>query len=140
MKLTRPLAISMHEVTWEQYDPVDRGQLRANWERVDEREYGPHDPAFAVTWFEAVEYCRWLTTQVDPSESQQCYDDPQSLPKDAAGNPMYPTVHLDRRGFRLPTEAEWEYVCRSGSGQSYGFGNDVSLLPHYALVVPSPVP
>ncbi len=131
VQLTRPLAVSMHEVTWQQYDPVDRGQTHAAQERRFERNLGPTDPAFGVNWFEAVEYCRWLTLQSQLSEADQCYDDPQSLPKDAEGNPQYPRVRLDRRGFRLPTEAEWEYVCRFGMTAAYSFGNDPGLLPYY---------
>ncbi len=35
-------------------------------------------------------------------------------------------------GLRLPTEAQWEYACRSGSESAYCFGKDVSLLQDYA--------
>ncbi len=66
-------------------------------------------PVETVSWAEATEFCQKLTM----------------LGREAGRLPM-------GWGYRLPTEAQWEYACRAGTTTRYPFGNDARKLGDYA--------
>lgn len=131
VKLTRPFAVCNQELTWRNYDPIDEGGQRQDWQELIGRTLGETDPTFGVNWYEAITYCRWLSTQLGVEESGQCYENPDDLSIDYNGNPRYEALNLDGAGFRLLTEAEWEVVCRVGTESTYSFGSDATLLGDY---------
>jgi formylglycine-generating enzyme required for sulfatase activity len=97
------------EVTQEQY---------AKYIRPDPSHFkGPNNPVEQISWANAAIYCNKRSAA---EGLKPCYDEATAKCDFEAG------------GYRLPTEAEWEYACRAGTETDYSFGGDARPLKDYA--------
>jgi eukaryotic-like serine/threonine-protein kinase len=121
MQIPRSFALGAKEVTREQFARFLGAKGGPHGQNADE-------PASSVSWYEAACYCRWLSEQEEVPESQMCYP-----PIDQIRPGMKLTDnYLERTGYRLPTEAEWEYGCGVGATTIWPFGDDDALLSRFA--------
>ena len=103
------LHMDIHEVTQQQYELL-MTENPAHFK-------GPRLPVENVDRAGAIAFCN-ARSQAEGLEP--CYDEDTLLCDFEAG------------GYRLPTEAEWEYACRAGSQGAYAFGDDVTALDEHA--------
>jgi sulfatase modifying factor 1 len=116
VRLTKGFAMGVTEVTQAQWESV----MGTNPSRFK----GPTLPVEQVTWFDAVEYCNRLTEWVNQNGG------PYRKPYYAIDGERV-TAGVGT-GFRLPTEAEWEYACRAGTTTPFHFGSTISTKQaHY---------
>lgn len=77
---------------------------------------GPDRPVEMISWGDAALYCNKRSREEGLGS---CYDEQTG------------ECNFNANGYRLPTEAEWEYACRAGTTSDYSFGSDKGQLSQY---------
>lgn len=111
IRIRYPFYLGVYPVTQDEYEQV----IGSRPSRVTGD--GPR-PVESLSWFEAIEFCNSLSK----SDSLRSY-------YDIAGRKI---SILGGSGYRLPTEAEWEYACRAGTTTKWSCGDRVAQLPSFA--------